>query len=261
MSNLEELLNGKTDEELELLRDHESIADSFLTSNFQYRDGSSVALIDDIKAQTLVLARLRMKNCDFVAWLKDMFPDPILKLQNKCQDSSETLNDYEMQLGNVNRVCDLFCSNMLRLYRCIRLTVVLHFYLLHSLTLNAIRISLSKGFWTGCRSRYKRHKKTATDFPSRKGRRETLTENSQHASKRARSSTTAALCTKLRPPDHDRVAPMASIPACTHAEWCAGPHHPSHLRLGAGRARDNAAPGVLAGLSAPGWRGRAPGLE
>ncbi len=59
MANLHELLNSMTNEELQSLRDYDSISDDFLSSNFQYRDGSTDAVVNDIKEQNLALARYR----------------------------------------------------------------------------------------------------------------------------------------------------------------------------------------------------------
>lgn len=54
---MDELLREMTNEQLELLRDCDSIADDFLSSNFKYRDGSNDAVINEIKHQNLNLAR------------------------------------------------------------------------------------------------------------------------------------------------------------------------------------------------------------
>ena len=57
-TQLDEILQGMNTGELNDLNDYDAIAESFLSSNFSYRDTTATdSLIADIKEQNLALAR------------------------------------------------------------------------------------------------------------------------------------------------------------------------------------------------------------
>ena len=100
MANLDPILAGMTNEQLELLRDYDSIADDFLSSNFNYRDGSMESEINNIKAQNLNLARFCFYS--FLANFQSfetflIFLGPIFKPQNKYRSKKRRLKVFETQ--------------------------------------------------------------------------------------------------------------------------------------------------------------------
>ncbi len=65
---LNEILQEMSIDELRALNDYDAIAESFLTSNFPYRDSTATdSLITDIKAQNLALARFVICLCRHTA--------------------------------------------------------------------------------------------------------------------------------------------------------------------------------------------------